>query len=230
MKLVAHCKDRSEKLHDCVFKEYLIYKAYNIIAEESFNVRLAKITYVDEDGKYGLITKYGFFIEDDDDVAARNGMTVMKVANIHQKHTDYFKMAKLSLFQYMIGNTDWSVPKLHNIVLLSEHVHSPPVAVPFDFDWSGLVNAPYAVPDQVLETADVKQRVYRGYFRPEKDMLTIVELYNEKKDELINLFAEFPFLSVKEKQKCIQYLGEFYEIINDKRKFKNEIVKAARRK
>jgi len=230
LKLVTHCQDKSDRLQACTVKEYLAYRAYNLISEISFKVRLVNITYVDTGDENNALRKLAFFIEDVGDLALRNGMEEMNVANIHQLHTDYFKMAELSLFQYMIGNTDWSVPKLHNIILLKKETHSPPIAVPYDFDWSGLVNAPYAKPSPQVDAVNVQQRVYRGYKKPIDDLEIPITKFIEAKTEMIDLFIDFDFLELKEKQKCLKYINEFYSIIESKSAVRHELVNAARSK
>lgn len=230
LKMVTHCQDKSERLQACTMKEYLAYKAYNLISEISFKVRLVNITYVDTGDENNALRKVAFFIEDKDDMASRNGMDEMKVANIHQLNTDYYKMAELALFQYMIGNTDWSVPKLHNIILLKKATHSPPVAVPYDFDWAGLVNAPYAKPAPQVDAVNVKQRVYRGYKRPLEEMEKPIRTFIDAKSSVIDLFIDFEYLDLKEKQKCLKYINEFYQVIESKPAVRREIVNAARTK
>ena len=230
LKLVTHCRDKSERLQACTIKEYLAYKSYNLISEVSFNVRLVNITYLDTGDENNALRKIAFFIEDKDDMASRNGMDEMKVANIHQLNTDYFRMAELALFQYMIGNTDWSVPKLHNIILLKKATHSPPVAVPYDFDWAGLVNAPYAKPAPQVDAVNVKQRVYRGYKRPLEEMEKPIRKFIEAKSSVIDLFIDFEYLELKEKQKCLKYINEFYHVIESKAAVRRELVYGARSK
>jgi len=70
---------------------------------------------------------------------------------------------------YMIGNLDWSMRAgpagegcCHNGRLLAGNgpYYTP---VPYDFDYSGLVDAPYAVPPDGFKISNVKSRVYQGY-------------------------------------------------------------------
>lgn len=228
LKMVTHCRDKSERLQACTMKEYLSYKAYNLISEISFNVRLVEITYVNTGDENNALRKMAFFIEDEDDMASRNGMEEMKVANIHQLHTDYYRMAELALFEFMIGNTDWSVPKLHNIILLKKETHSPPVAVPYDFDWAGLVNAPYAKPAPQIETANVQQRVYRGYKRSLEEMERPIAKFISVKTQMIDLFLDFEYLDLKDKQRCVKYISDFYDVLSRKSSIRRELVNAAR--
>ena len=65
-----------------------------------------------------------------------------------------------SVFMYMVGNTDWSLPYLHNIRVFQNFTSY--IAVPYDFDWSGIVDAPYAVPDYRLNIKSVRDRIWRG--------------------------------------------------------------------
>ena len=75
-------------------------------------------------------------------------------------------MATLAVFEYLIGNTDWSVPYQHNIRLLTVPAIKNPVPVPYDFDQAGLVEAFYALPSENIGVASVRERVYRSIAYP----------------------------------------------------------------
>jgi hypothetical protein len=82
--------------------------------------------------------------------------------------TDLHAANRVALFQYMIGNTDWSIVRERNVtLLLGEDGYQRPL--PFDFDMSGLVNAHYAGPAPGLPIDDVTERFYLGFCDPETD-------------------------------------------------------------
>jgi len=215
LKLVAHCRTRSNEFEQYVVKEYLVYRLYNLFTEESYRVRLSRITYEDINGKKKPITKLGFFIEPTDQMVKRNNCEEVDVQNVHQESTNKEKIMMLCVFQYMVGNTDWSVQALHNIVLLRKDPLSPPVAVPYDFDWCGLVNAPYAFPAPQLGIDNVRQRRFWGYCRPEEDYLVAFELFREKKPEIYDLCENLPYIDQGELKQIIKYMDEFYKIIDN---------------
>ena len=227
LKLVTHCNNRAEYFEQYVLKEYLAYRIYNILTERSLRVRLARITYTDQKGRFSDISRYGFFIEDTRDMAERNGFTHIKVNNIPQEYTDFFYQDLVAVFQYMIGNTDWSVPARHNIKLLMERPGLKPVPVPYDFDWTGLVNPVYAKPSKKLGIQSVEERLFRGYEKNIEDYYRIFDLFHQHKDEIYALIEECP-LDDRHRKSTESYIQEFYAILSDERRMKREFIEKAR--
>ncbi|KPK85831.1 MAG: hypothetical protein AMS27_06480 [Bacteroides sp. SM23_62_1] len=222
LKLVTHCRSKSKSFEQIVIKEYLVYKIYNLFTEESFRVRLVRILYEDTEGKKDPITQFGFLIEPEEQMADRNGYEIMEIEYVSQERTQQDKMMTLCVFQYFIGNTDWSVPVLHNIILLSKDVQQPPVAVPYDFDWSGMVNAPYAYPAPQLGIENVRQRLFRGFCRPEEEYQPAFDLFLEKKSEIYSLCENFPYLDPRELKGLTNYFNLFYKTIQNPKSVRNE--------
>ena len=148
LKLGTHCRD-VDLYEQYVYREYLVYKIFNRITARSFRARLASATYVDSSTNKPLESRAGLFIEDDDDVARRLGGLTTELQGMTFSHVDKESMTLIGLFEYMIGNTDVSLLKLHNIILVraATGIVYP---VPYDFDYSGVVNARYAVPAKAL--------------------------------------------------------------------------------
>src|SRR2546422_4608132 len=128
-----------------LLEEYLIYRAYNLLTERSFRVRLARVTYADAKDKHQPEMRHAFFVEDDDRMARRNNAKVLAQKGVTQDELDYDQTGLAMVFQYMIGNTDFAVTALHNIVLIQDSV-GVVYPVPYDFDWSGVISTPYAFP------------------------------------------------------------------------------------
>ena len=229
MKMVSTCR-MGKEFEELVLKEYLSYKIFNILTDMSFRVRLVSITFIDSEGKKKPINQYGFLIEDVDDMAKRNGCRELELKKLQTEATDRKFMTMVALFQYMIGNTDWSVPGDHNIKLLQlrDSVTARPYAVPYDFDFSGLVDAPYAIPDELLGTTSVTERVYRGFPRSMEELQVETKLFNEKKAEIYKLITDFQLLSKKSKDGMIKFLDDFYRTISDPRTIKKEFIDNAR--
>jgi len=216
LKLVGYCRDR-DNFEQNALEEYLVYRTYNLLTDVSFRVRLARITYQDVNGKKKPVTRYGFLIEDDDALAARLGGQMIEVAAAPAMAMEGEAQVRTALFQYMVGNTDWSMVQFHNFTLvrLEDGKH---VAVPYDFDWSGLVDASYAVPDPSLGTRDVKERVYRGFCRPEVDMEAVYAFFNEKREAIYELYRNQPGLEEGNVRRALRYLDDFYDTINSNRR------------
>jgi hypothetical protein len=228
MKLVTHCQTASNYYEDYIILEYLVYKIYQIISEESFNVRLAKINYTDINDKTDNFEKFGLLIEDDDKLASRLNGIILDRKNVHPNLTVKNKMNRLAIFQYMIGNMDWSVKALHNIKILSI-ADSPPIAIPYDFDYSGFINTKYAVPPEHLNLNSVKMRYYNGYCRTIDELNENLNYFNVKKDEILSTISDCKYLNEKTKKQKLKYIEEFYEIINDQKKVTKNIFDNCRK-
>lgn len=217
LKLVTHCQTGNSYYENYIIMEYLIYKMYQVISEESFRVRLVKITYRDRNARNKDLVKYGFLIEDDDDLAKRFDGNIQKRKNVHPSWTVKEKMNRLAIFQFMIGNLDWSVRALHNIKILSV-ANTNPIAIPYDFDYSGFVNASYAVPPEQFNLSSVKIRHYNGYCRTLEELNQNLDYFNSKKDDILDIIYNCEYLDEKIKSRKVKYIEEFYEIINDPKK------------
>ena len=222
LKLVVQCRG-SRAFANYLLEEYLIYRVYNQLTPESFRVRLARVTYVDPSGKQAPATRFAFFLEDDDRMAQRNHTQVLEQKGIGQGGTEFDQMGLVTVFQYMIGNTDWSVAGLHNIVLLrdSAGILYP---VPYDFDWSGVISPPYAQPDSRLGIRTVRDRLYRGTCRTPDDFAPLVAQFNAAKDSIYALYRGQPDLEPKRVEQALSYYDEFYRTINDPRRMKREFI------
>jgi hypothetical protein len=170
LKLVNVCED-SYRHDEYLLKEYLAYRIFNLITDKSFRVRLLNLRYVDSAGKKKPIVTHAFLLEDSKAMAKRNNMVEWGGERINTESTNRQQMTIVALFEYMIGNTDWSVPVKHNIRLMvpKEDTLVDPFAVPYDFDYCGLINAEYAVPSEAFAIKSVTQRVYRGFPRTWKN-------------------------------------------------------------
>ena len=195
LKLVTHCKN-SDLYEQYLLKEYLVYRMYNLVTDSSYRVKLLHIDYIDSEDKMKPLTKYGFIIESNDHLAERLQGTRIDKEGINTWDTDRYLTSLLDIFQYMIGNTDWSIPPLHNVRLVKPSVlNSSILAIPYDFDYSGMVNTVYAVPDENLGTETVRTRVYRGYCLPSDDHYQrLFKVFKENKQAMFSLVEDFELL------------------------------------
>ncbi|MFD2247011.1 hypothetical protein [Pontibacter ruber] len=225
IKLVTHCLNE-----DYVVREYLVYKLYNVLTDRSFRVRLCRIDYVDINGKKKPEQKYAFMIEDDDEMARRHkGKVLPEKLIITMDKTEERSMALMAFFQYLIGNTDWSVPYRHNIDLVSTDSLAAPFPVPFDFDYSGIVGTPYAVPPPELGISSVRQRLFRGYAYSENTYRETVNTFNARRTAIYAVYRQCDLLDRGYLKRTLKYLDGFYKTINDPKDFQNRIVKVAQR-
>ncbi|MBI9056943.1 MAG: hypothetical protein JEZ01_04140 [Labilibaculum sp.] len=216
LKLVTHCKDDKY-----VLREYLVYKIYQLITPNSFQVRLVKTCF--EDRKKGKKSKpkLGILLEDQNCMTQRNESKLVKRLNINPIKTDRELFLQMAVFQFLIGNTDWSIQFLHNIKLISGNDNAALVPVPYDFDHAGIVYTPYALPAEELRMKSVRERRYRGYCIDDmKEFTSTFQLFNEIKVEIYEIYQSNTMLEKNYQKVTLKYLDEFYDIINDKKKSK----------
>ena len=129
----------------------------------------------------------------------------------------------MAMFEYLIGNTDWSLQYQQNIKLIARDSLSVPYTVPYDFDHAGMVNAPYALPAEELQMRSVRERRYRGYCITDmKQFAETFALYNSLKNDIYKLYTSCQLLDAKSIKAATQYLDEFYNTINNEKKIASE--------
>ena len=226
LKYVSHCQSSMDGYEQNTIKEYLVYKMYNLIDKHSYRVRLTRIRFVDT--IYGdSLQRIGFFLEDKKDVAIRNGKTILQYKNIQQYNILRSNMVMLSLFQMMVGNSDWDVSRLHNIDLLSVDENSIPVAVPFDFDWCSIVDHSYYTPDPRIDMDGKYKRMYKSYRWSDEEFKTAFSKFKNLKESFLELISKNRYLNEESKQSMMNYILTFYELLDSPRDIRVEIEKKA---
>jgi hypothetical protein len=224
VKLGTHCQGDSV-FQQYMLKEYLANRLLNTLTPRSLRVRLARVTYADTDPGKKPYTKLGILYENANDLAKRMEARELPVPRQMFQYLDPGSLLFMSLFQYMIGNTDYSILVLHNVMMLDDAkgVRYP---VPYDLDYSGLVNAHYAAPVKELGIVSVRDRLYRGPCRPENVVQEALQPFREKQGELLALPASLEPLGLDEGQRknTEKYLNEFFELISRPDKVKRTFV------
>lgn len=212
LKMVVPCHLDRDDFEPLVLREYLLYRAYGLLTPLSLRVRLARISFVDSGGRDEPRVRWAYFIENDEAFAARVGGTAVEVPEGKSVRADLLhpeSSTLTALFQYLIGNTDWNDLQGHNVAILA--VPGRVVPVPFDFDFSGAVEAPYANPDDELPIANVRQRLYRGWCRPDLDPAPLLERLREIRPSLEELYRTFEPLDERTRSTTLDYFADFYE-------------------
>ena len=162
-KLVSYCRD-NDNYEQYILQEFQLYRIYQLLTPVSHRARLLRLTYADSASGQVKSRRYGFVIEEPKAIAARLGGKFVEQTGAGASDLDPDQDALLGVFQYMIGNTDWAVSALHNIVLIRDST-GVVYPVPYDFDWSGVIWPPYAQPDPSLNIRTVRQRTFRAACR-----------------------------------------------------------------
>ena len=233
IKLVTHCRD-SDGYDQLVLQEYLAYRVYNVLTDYSHRVRLADITYRQANGAH-LASRLGIFLERWKSVADRNHMIAAIVdggVNIEMLSRD--DANRVAVFQYLIGNEDWSVlwPEsnedcCHNTKPL--YADGLVIPLPYDFDFAGIVNAPYAIPKP--PNRKVRNRRYGGLCHTQSSSLEgTLSLFRERRDAIYALYREQTGLRERVRTQTLRYLDRFYEVINDPAKVERQLIRRCKEK
>lgn len=222
LKLGTHCREVNE-YEQYVLREHTVYRIHNLITAESFRTRLAKVTYIDPGTKKASKPRYGLFIEDDDDVAERMDGRIIDDMDITWAMIQPDSATWLGLFEYMIGNTDMSVVAQHNVRSVETAAGTKRI-VPYDFDYSGLVNTTYAVPFAGLNLASVRDRLYRGPCRTAEELAPYFTRLRELKPQISALYDDLPDMSPSYRKSARGYLEEFYTMIDRPAEVKKNII------
>ena len=235
VKLVAHCRGDAI-FEQYVMKEFLVYRTLNLLTDHSFRVRLARVTYKDLKGKRKPRTKYAFFIEAEKDLGDRIGGKIVKTNRVKRRQYDPAALNLASVFQYMIGNTDFSLLKgpgdercCHTGRPFSfPDPDAPFVPVPYDFDIAGMVDTPYAIPDPHFELASVRERIYRGFCHKAGVLEGTIEVFHKHRSEITELWNTQPELKPRIRKIALAYISSFYAIIDNPKKRQRRIESKCR--
>jgi hypothetical protein len=235
LRLVTPCRLRGGYDRYAVL-EYLVYKSYGVIAAPALRVRLVQVGFQDGEKPSSDRTGYAFFIEDIGEAAARRGEMWLDIPSQQTSDVDSSQLTVMTLFQYMVGNTDWSAFTgkpggrcCHNIAVFGDEELRLNTVVPFDFDQTGLVNPPYAAPpDPSLGIRRVTDRKYRGLCEHNDDIPAAIAVFNRKRSELEALFSRNDLPYPKDRERALKFIEDFYETINDPRKLEKNILSDCR--
>ena len=216
LKLITHC-DESSRFERYLLSEYAAYKIFNLLSEASYKVRLMRISYVDSSGKSTATdgSHHAVLLESDDEFATRTGQTHLESIGVRLGELDHDQAALVFVFQYLIGNTDWSLVKAdrddaccHNIDLYQQG--SVVQIVPYDFDLAGIVDASYAKPDPKLGLRSVTARRYRGYCIPQESVQTALNTIRNRRLDILAVLNELPVLTQEDIEEKTAYLNQFF--------------------
>ncbi len=223
-KLVSYCQD-TDGYEQYILQEFQLYRIYQLLTPVSHKARLLKFAYADSASGKVRATRYGFVIEEPKAIAARLGGKFVEQKGAQPGDLDPDQDALVGVFQYMIGNTDFSVAGLHNMELLFKD-DGTVLPVAYDFDFAGAVNARYATPDESLNLPNVRRRLFRGYCTSADSYARAFALFKEKKREIYALYDDEigKLLDRGTVKETLRYFDEFYETINDPRSAKRSII------
>ena len=212
-KLVNFCRD-NDNYEQYILQEHQLYRIYQLLTPVSYRVRLLRVAYVDSASGDTTAVRHAILAEDPDHLARRLGGLVMKAKGAKPSDLEAPQLALAYLFQFMIGNTDFSFNGLHNTQLVATP-EGQILPVAYDFDYAGAVNASYATPDPILRMRNVRQRKFRGYCAIADQYPRLLPLFREKKDAIYALYHDEigRLMDEKRVKETLSYFDEFYEMI-----------------
>jgi len=230
LKLAVHCKD-SERYEQTLLREYIAYRILNLATPKSFQVRLLRVTWVDTEGQREQQVRYAFLLEHKNRLGKRIDRKDLKIDETSVAALDPKHLNLTSVFQFLIGNLDFSpIAKseynecCHNYVLFSND-QDLLVAIPYDFDRSGLVSAPYALPGHQFDIRSVRQRIYRGRCQNNDYVDGSIDRFKAVRNNIFALIEIQDGLTGKVREILADYVQQFYDIADDPRRVRRLMIK-----
>ena len=116
----------------------------------------------------------------------------------------------------------------HNGKLLQAADGTGPIfPVPYDFDYSGLVNAPYALPPANLpvRNSKVTKRYYIGFCKFTEEATNSLVLFNEKREEITKMVMDFTVMDELDRNRTVSFIDKFYETVNNPQTLQSKVFK-----
>ncbi len=222
LKLGTGCED-SKEYEQVTLREYLSYPLFHLVTPLAFRARLARATYTDEKSKKKSSPRFALFIEHENDVARRNEGRVVEIARVSFKDLDQETLTRAMLYEFLVGNTDMSIFALHNVRLVQKPDRTL-FLVPYDFDLSGFVHAPYAIPDRRLGLRTVQDRLYRGPCRTIEEFNAAAAPFLAKRGEILALLQSLRDLDAAARTEMKDYVESFFRTIDKPASIKKQFV------
>jgi hypothetical protein len=229
LKLVVHCAN-SIRYEQAVVREYLAYRILNLATPLSFQVRLLRVRYVDSEGKRDDQVRYAFFLEHKNRIGKRIDAEDLKIEETEVERIQPDHLNLTSVFEYLIGNTDFSpiAPSpydecCHNYDMFGNDSDLL-IAIPYDFDQAGFVNAPYAAPSEQFPIRSVRQRIYRGRCANNEHVPASLQRFQEIRESIYTMLKEHEGLTSMTRRALIAYVDNFYKVIDDSVKVERSMV------
>lgn len=211
IKMVTECRS-GDHYADYLLREYLAYKIYNLVTPYSFRVRLINLKMIDTGRDNKETLAWAFLIEPTELMAYRSGTEEIQNDMLAMRTVNQEAMDRLAMFQYMIGNPDYSVTGRHNLKILSTKTSGPSdyIPVPYDFDFTGFVNANYAIPNETFGLTSLRERYFAGPCRDRQSYEKAIASLQVVRDEIEATIWAFDLLDEEQRFDMIGYIESFF--------------------
>jgi len=215
IKLVLPCLESPDK-HDYLYRELMVYELYRIVDSMALETKMINIEIVDT-GRDTVLNYPGFLVEDEENYLARTKSAIIDRGVIRSQGLDRENYLKLAFFQYMMGNNDWAVSGRHNLMTVKRPDMERMVAVAYDFDYAGIVNQEYNVPESSFSRMDMPQKKLRLSEMSPEELEMIMDFYNERKDIFFEKVKEASWLDDESRRRFLIHIREFYRVLNSRK-------------
>lgn len=222
-KLVNYCRD-DDAGNQYILQELQLYRVYQLLTPVSYRTRLLRMAYVDSAKGDTVTRRYAFIAEDPEGLAKRLGGLVVKTKGATADDLAPEPLAVAYVFQYMIGNTDFSFSARHNLEFVSKDGTIYPII--FDYDQAGVINTAYSTPDPSLGLRRVTERLYRGLCVPPDTMKAVIADLKAKRNDVEAIYRDdiSKLMGGMMIASATRYLNQFYSDIENPRNVQRDII------
>jgi hypothetical protein len=211
IKLVVPCFDNPDS-EACLLREYAAYKMYEQVAfPYAVRARLIKVVIRDSHVEKIYKAVWCMLTEHSEEVAARLQGTLAEDYNLPIDSFAVEAAARNAVFQYAIGNTDWDIEGFRNVYLFRPTIGARLIPIPYDFDFSGLVSAPYASTASSAGLLTVKDRYLMKDGLSKTEIRTGVQALLSKKTLILQQCIS-PFFPATVSDALTQYIESFFSV------------------
>jgi len=214
IKLVLPCYDNALG-DELIVKEYIIYRMFEKLTGASIRARLIRLTIRDTHVEKSKKTMLAILVEHDEELLARLNARAVEEYGIPADSMMTHQAALVSMFEYMIGNTDWEVSMMRNVRLIrSTDSTGKVIVIPYDFDFSGLVSAPYSSPASETGLKTVRDRFLISNGIKTADLKKAAKILKASKKDLYAL-CNSRYLSSTATLEMRDYLDTFFNVLEE---------------
>ncbi len=214
IKLVLPCYE-SALGDELIVREYLAYRMYEQLTDVSFRARLIRLTIRDTHVERSKKPMYAILLEDEEELVARLKGELKEDYGTPVDSLQSYQSSLMVMFQYMIGNTDWDISMLRNVRMVRAPETGKLFAIPYDFDFSGLVSAPYSSPSADTGLKSVRDRFLMSNGLQPEVLKRALNTLKASKPQFYSL-CKSKHLDFNATQDMHSYLRSFFEKVEGK--------------